>query len=133
MFISGFDEGTSWSYAIIVSGCSVLVTISIFLWSVTDLFEKLLTRIQIGTFFLISNTLRAGSPQFVDLSVCMCSPVMNSLRDVTTITEDSVSAGIANCFATQIVEYSNAPGLENLCNIMIGIRKTPLFLLKNRF
>lgn len=47
-----------------------------------------------------SCTSRASSTQFLDLSVSMGSMIMIRLREVSTITGSSVSAGILNIFAT---------------------------------
>lgn len=58
------------------------------------------------------------------------SMVMNPFQEVTTITGDSFSARIVNCFGTPIVASHCALIIAALCHSMLDILDIPLSLLK---
>lgn len=81
----------------------MMTTISISLGSVTDVLEKLIKSTRSGIFSRASKVARSGRSLCVRLYVCVHTLVMNALRDVTTITGDSVFSGIVICLETQNV------------------------------
>lgn len=87
--------GASSSYAIIVSGRPERTAINVFLKGL-QVFEKMLSSIGIGTIPRTWYIIRAESSLVVCLFVSQQSIVMSPFGDVSTITEDSASADIAN-------------------------------------
>lgn len=103
---------------------------SILLGSITRPFEKLVTSIRNETFSPTSYIPCAHTILFVGLSVCMRAVVISSLLEVTTLTRDSVFAGIVNCFAPRIVSCFYAPRLDFLCESALDILNRSLPVLK---
>lgn len=81
-------------YSIIVPGGSVPTARSISLRSVAGNITKWVTSIQYGTFYRNSYIPRAVGTLSFGLSVCIRPMVMIPLQEVSTISGNSVSAGI---------------------------------------
>lgn len=119
-----FDDRIWLSCAIIDFGGLVPTAISIFLGSGTGQSEKLATSIQSGPFYnFVCCTLWKHS--FFGFS--MRSMVRRPFQEVPTITENSVSSWIVNCFATPIFVCSCVLILDALCDSMLIILERFLF------
>lgn len=106
LFTSVLEKRTRSPHATILSNASLQTAISIFLRRVTGRLKKLVSSTQNVIFSCVSHISHAISTLAVGLSVCMSSMVIFSSQEVLTFTEDSVCAGIANCFGIQIVACS---------------------------
>lgn len=83
------------------------------------IFENLVTSMRNGTFSRTFSIPLAGSTLYVGFSVCVLSVAMPLLREVTTITGDSVPVVVVNCFATRIDACSWISNLNALCDSML--------------
>lgn len=124
-----FHEQARSSFAANGSGGSVLTAISIFLGTAIGPRRNSLQVPEMVPFVSLHIPCSC-SILFDGLCVCIRSMVISSLRKVITITQDSVSAWIGNCFLTQIVVCLCTLRLVSLSDSTNNILNRSLSLIK---